>query len=311
MGMSPVTPRGKLLRIKRHDDVRHMNTEEIKQDARQKREREYHSFIGLFREYRDVLNPPLPADGSEFASTTVNQELANRIENLLCEVYASPYLRRFDIPALRAAFKGLETLLAATPGIPVSLDELGRKRRELCFMHRFAQIVKWQDYERSPPDQEALGNVRKRIARRCQELEELLLDQLEDPHLIRKLHKNDLTTLPELIKGLGRISEVFETIKPDLPYDRNRNPANSVIRLVLDDLAECCYRIYEACDYEVVRHLLKSCWLHSYAGIRKGELEEMISNALERKQTDYRERNIALDDVGTSPEISWMPVRSL
>lgn len=311
MGMSPAAPRGNLLRIKRHDGVRHMNTEDIKQEARQKREREYHSFLGLFRAYRDVLSPPLPADGSEFARTAIEQELVHRIEKLHRDVYASTYLWRFDIPALSTAFKGLETLLAATPGVPVSLDEVGRKRRELCFMHRFAQIVKWQDYERSPPDQEALSKARKRIARLCQGLEDLLLDQLEDQHLLRKLHKDDLTTLPELIKGLGRFGEVFETIKPDLPYDRNRNPANSVIRLVLDDVAECCYRIYEACDYEVVRHLLKSCWLQPYAGIRKGELEEMISNALERKQTDYRERNIALEEGRTPPEISWMPVRSL
>ena len=311
MGMSPAAPRGKLAKIKRHDDVRHMDTENLKQNARLKREREYHSFIGLFREYSDVLNPAPPADESEITGTSINQELALRIEKLHREVYASPYFRRFDRPALSTAFKGLETLLAATPGVPVSLDELGRKRRELCFMHRFAQIVKWQDYERSPPDQDALSKARKRTARLCQELEELLLDQLEDQHLLRKLHKDDLTTLPELIKALGRFGDVFETIKPDLPYDRNRNPANSVIRLVLDDLAECCYRIYEACNYEVVRHLLKSCWLHSYAGIRKGELEEMISNALERKQTDYHQRNIALDDGRTPPEIPWMPVRSL
>lgn len=311
MGMSPATPRGKLVRIKRHDDVRQMDTVNLKQNARLKREWDYHSFIRLFREYHDVLNPALPADEIEFNSVTINQELAHRIEKLHREVYASPYFRHFDRPALRTAFKGLEALLAATPGIPVSIDELGRKRRELCFMHRFAQIVKWKDYERSPPDPTALSEARKRIARRCQELEELLLDQLEDPSLIRKLHKKDLTSLPELIKGLGRFGDVFETVKTDLPYDRNRNPANSVIRLVLDDLAECCYRIYEACDYEVVRHLLKSCWLHSYAGIRKGELEEMISNALVRKQTDYHERNIALDDDRTPPEIPWMPVRSL
>lgn len=288
-----------------------MDTEDLKQDARLKRGREYHDFLGLFREYRDVLNPPMPADGSEFTSTTINQELAHRIEKLHREVYASPYFRRFDRPALSTAFKALETLLAATPGIPVSLDEMGRKRRELCFLHRFTQIVKWQDYERSPPDQEALGKARKRVSRLCHDLEELLLDQLEDQHLLRKLHKDDLTTLPVLIKNLGRFGEVFETIKPDLPYDRNRNPANSVIRLVLDDVAECCYRIYEACDYEVVRLLLKSCWLHSYAGIRKGELEEMIGNALERKQTDYRERNSEREDGRTPPEIAWMPVRSL
>ncbi|MEN3371898.1 hypothetical protein [Dechloromonas sp. ZS-1] len=310
MGMSLATPRGKLIATN-HDNARRMDTEDLKQDARLKREREYHSFLGLFREYRDVLNPPLPAEGSEFASIAINPEWSHRIEKLHREVYASPYFRRFDRPALSTAFKALETLLAATPGIPVSLDELGRKRRELCFMHRFAQIVKWQDYERSPPDQEALGKARKRVSRVCQELEELLLDQLEDQHLLRKLHKDDLATLPGLIKDLGRLGEVFETIKPDLPYDRNRNPANSVIRLVLDDVAECCYRIYEACDYEVVRQLLRSCWLHPYAGIRKGELEEMISNALERKQSDYRERNIALDDDRAPPEISWTPVRSL
>lgn len=288
-----------------------MDMEDHKPDARQKREREYHSFLGLFREYRDVLAPPPPAEGSDFTSTTINQERAHRIEKLHREVYASPYFRRFDRPALSTALKDLETLLATSPGIPVSLDELGRKRRELCFMHRFAHIVKWPDYERCPPDQEALGKARKRIARLCQELEGLLLDQLEDQHLLRKLHKNDLTALPDLIKDLGRFGEVFETIKLDLPYDRNRNPANSVIRLVLDDVAECCYRIYEACDYEVVRHLLKSCWLHSYAGIRKGELEEMISNALERKQTEYHQRNIEREDDRIPPEISWMPVRSL
>ena len=310
MGMSLATPRGKLIATN-HDNARRMDTEDLKQDARLKREREYHSFLGLFREYRDVLNPPLPAEGSEFASIAVNPEWAHRIEKLHREVYASPYFRRFDRPALSTALKGLETLLAASPGIPVSLDELGRKRRELCFMHRFAQIVKWQDYERSPPNQEALGKARKRIAHLCQEVEELLLDQLEDQQLLRKLHKDDLTTLPILIKDLGRFGQVFETIKPDLPYNRNRNPANSVIRLVLDDVAECCYRIYEACDYEVVRLLLKSCWLHSYAGIRKGELEEMISNALVRKQTSYRERNIEREDDRTPPEISWMPVRSL
>jgi len=288
-----------------------MDTEDLKQDSRLKREREYHSFLGLFRDYRDVLNPPSPASGSEFSSTTINQESVYRIEKLHGEVYTSPYFRRFERPALSAAFKKLEELLAATPGIPVSLDELGRKRREICFMHRFARIVKWKDYERSPPDQEVLGKARKRVSRLCQELEELLLDQLEDQHLLRKLHKDDLTTLPDLIKELGRFGDVFETIKPDLPYDRNRNPENSVIRLVMDDLAECCYRIYEACNYEVVRLLLKSCWLHPYAGIRKGELDEMISNALERKLTDYRERNIPLDDGRTPPEISWMPVRSL
>lgn len=310
MGMSLAMPRGKLIATN-HDNARRMDTEDLKQDARLKREREYHSFLGLFREYRDVLNPPLPAEGSELASTAINPEWAHRIEKLHREVYASPYFRRFDRPALSTALKALETLLAAAPGIPVSLDELGRKRRELCFMHRFAQIVKWQDYERSPPDQDALGKARKRVSRLCQELEELLLDQLEDQHLLRKLHKDDLATLPGLIKDLGRLGEVFETIKPELPYDRNRNPANSVIRLVLDDVAECCYRIYEACDYEVVRQLLRSCWLHPYAGIRKGELEEMISNALERKQTDYRERNIALDDGRAPPEISWMPARSL
>ena len=283
----------------------------MKEYARLKREREYCSFLGLFREYREVLNPPPPPEGSEFASIVIDPAWAHRIEKLHREVYASPYFRHFDRPALSAAFKALETLLAAAPGIPVSLDELGRKRRELCFMHRFAQIVKWRDYERSPPDPEAMGKARKRVSRLCQELEELLLGQLEDQPLLRKLHNDDLAMLPGLIMNLGRFGEIFETIKPVLPYDRNRNAANSVIRLVVDDLAECCYRIYEACDYEVVRYLLKSCWLNSYAYVRKGELEEMISNALERKLTEYHQRDIEREDDRIPPEISWMPVRSL
>ena len=138
-----------------------------------------------------------------------------------------------------------------------------------------------------------------------------MLDQLEDEHLLRKLHASDLTALPELIKHLGHFGEVFERIKPDLPYERNRTPDNSIMRLVLDDLAECCYRFYEACSYEVVRALLKSCWLHGYAGIRKGELEALISAALERKQTDYRARTVPRDDDRPAPAVAWMPVRSL
>ena len=71
MGMSLATPRGKLIATN-HNNARHMDTEDLKQDARLKREREYRSFLGLFREYRDVLNPPLPAEGGEVASIAVN-----------------------------------------------------------------------------------------------------------------------------------------------------------------------------------------------------------------------------------------------
>lgn len=289
-----------------------METEDLKLKTRRIREQEYRSFLGLYRGDNDIiLNPPLPPAGTVFNSVSENADLASRIDALYRDVYASAYLRHFDLPELRAAFKRLEALLAASPGVDVGLNDLGRQRRELRFLHRFAQIVKWKDYERSPPDQKALSSARKRIAEMCLTLEELMLDQLEDEHLLRKLHASDLTALPDLIKHLGRFGEVFESIKPDLPYERNRTPDNSIMRLVLDDLAECCYRFYEACSYEVVRALLKSCWLHGYAGIRKGELETLISAALERKQTDYRARTVPRDDDRPAPAVAWMPVRSL
>lgn len=289
-----------------------MDAEALKQKTRRTREQEYRSFLALYRGENDVvLNPPLPPAGTNFNNVPENVDLADRVEALYREVYASPYLRHFNLPELRATFKNLEALLVATPGVDVGLGDLGRKRRELRFLHRFAQIVKWKDYERSPPDQKALSSGRKRIAEMCLPLEDLLLDQLEDEHLLRKLHNSDLAALPELIKQLGRFGEVFQTVKPDLPYERNRTPENSVMRLVLDDLAECCYRVYEACSYEVVRMLLKSCWLHGYAGIRKGELEALINAALERKQTDYLARTAPREDDALAPEMVWMPVRSL
>ncbi|MBS0368629.1 MAG: hypothetical protein JSS57_05450 [Proteobacteria bacterium] len=288
-----------------------MELENLKLEDRQKREREYYDFMRLYRGYDDILDPSRSNETATVTSAQGLSEREGRIDDLDRAVFDSPYIRQFNRSALNAAFAKLETGLAASPGVPISLDALGQKRRRVCFLHRFAQIVRWQDYEHQPPKPKALGNARKRIARLCQELESLLLDQLNDEHLIRKLHNNDLAALPELIKGLDQFGDVFETVKPDYPVQRNRELDNTVLRLVLNDLAECCYQVYENCDYEVVRQLLKSCWLRHYASTRKGELEKMIELSRERKITSYYERTAERDEDRSTPEFPWTPVRSL
>lgn len=288
-----------------------MDMEDIKLKARQAREREYHDFLALYRDYRDILNPPQTPATADATSAELVPERERRINDLYRRVYASPYIRRFDRSALNAAFKQLEALLAASPGAPISLDELGQKFRQVCFLHRFALIIKWEHYERRPPNPEALGQARKRIALQCQKLEGLLIDQLEDEPLLRELHNADLTALLELIKDLDQIGKVFKTITPRLPYVRNRDADNSVMRLFLYDLAECCYRIYEACDHGAMLKLLQSCRLRAYTGVRKSELEALIENALNIKITDYLARIAERDDDVNTPEPPWMPVRSL
>jgi len=281
-------------------------TDDVKREERRKRERDFHALIGLFRESDGLLNPVPRTSDNDLAA-----DLKTQLSALHDAAYNSPYMRQLDRAAIRSVLRGMENSLATVRGESHNAGDMDVMRRELLFLNRFAHIVKWKDFERVPPDLKSLGRDRKKIAAMCLDLESLLLNQLEDPYLLRKLRNDDLDRLPGLITALGRFSEVFEEIKPEPPYDRDRVTANTVMRIVIDELAECCFRIYEVCDVELLRKLLRATWLRSYAGVRSGELTEMINTTLGRKQTEYFDRTEPLTTEATALSIPWMPARNL
>lgn len=285
--------------------------DDLKQEQRWKRERDFHTFIGLFRESDGLLNPPPRTSGGDISDSEVVADLKTRFAALHDAVYNSPYMRQLDRAAIRSVLRGMERSMATSRGESHNSSDMDVMRRELLFLNRFANIVKWKDFERTPLDLKSLGRDRKKIAAMCLDLESLLLNQLEDPYLLRKLRNDDMDSLPGLIAALGRFSEVFEEIKPDPPYDRNRVTTNTVMRIVIDDLAECCYRIYEVCDVELLRKLLRATWLSAYAGVRAGELTEMINGTLGRKQTEYLDRTELVTAEATTLSMPWMPARNL
>jgi hypothetical protein len=286
-------------------------TDDLKREERRKRERAFHAFIGLFRESGRLLNPPPgPAnEGGPDANVVAN--LKTRLTELHDAAYSSSYMRQFDPAAIRSVLRGMESSLGAARGESHNGSDMDVMRRELLFLYRFAQIVKWKDFERTPPDLQSLGRDRKKIAAMCLDLESLLLNQLEDTYLLRKIRNDDMDRLPGLITALGRFSEVFAEIKPEPPYDRNRVTTNTVMRIVIDDLVECCYRIYEVCDVALLRKLLRATWLRAYAGVRSGELTEMINGTLGRKQTEYFDRTEPVTTEATALSMPWMPARNL
>jgi len=287
------------------------------------RELAYLKFIALYRKYPALLNPPLPANGvitDIDQSSDKSSDMESRTRALYDAVYESEYIKSLSTSVpFKQLFRQLESLLANTPEPGILVDQqvsllkrtTGRMRRELRFLRRYADIVKYDGCEITIPNPAHEKKSRKRFARTSRVLNQRLDRLMSDQFLTDALGQYSLQECRMMLDKLLHMADVFEQITPIYPIARNKVDEISISKTLIHQLADCCFRIYEACDRDVIGLLILPAWLRTYVDAAPDDIDALIAEALVRKVINFDDRISEKPwevDIGPS---AWEPPTAL
>lgn len=283
--------------------------------ARQ-REQEYINFIAIYRAYPELMNPPLPVAGDIRLEDCDSGEWVRKLYDT---AYQSPYIKRLEGVRLSELFKRLECKLAEPSGggilvdsvLPESQRSIGRQRRELRFLRRFAGIIKYEGHEFSVPNPAQMRVARKRMANTCRALERRLEILMEDDFLIEGLGQHSLAECRRLYDTMWRMADLFDGVQPSYPFEREKITDSAIAKVLVHWLATCCFRTYGVCDPEIVLQLFSAPWLSKYLSHVPADVVNLIARAAQRNQANYH-RRIAEEPWGIEVGVDyWKPPTAL
>lgn len=262
--------------------------------ARQ-RELEYNSFIALYRAHPELMNPPLPPGGEIRREDCDAGEWVHELYDL---VYQSPYIKRLETIRLDQLFKALEGKLSEpTKGyellddyLPEGQRVIGRRRRELRFLRRYAGIIKYEGYEFSVPNPAKMRVARKRMANTCRVLERRMEILMEDEFLVEGLGQHSLAECRRLPDTMWRLADLFEEIQPAYPFEREKVPEGAIAKVLTHSFATCCFRTYGVCTPEIVLQMFSAPWLERFLSHLPADVPGLISRAEQRNWANYHRR---------------------
>lgn len=259
-----------------------------------KRAAEYREFISLYDPYPQLMNPPLPP-GGEIRLETADK--GDWVPDLHKAVYGSPYLRRLQSVNLPVLFANLEKLLAKPDGrilvdacLPPDAQAIGRRKRELRFLRRYAEIIRYDGAELPLPKPVETRKERARFARRCRLLEARLQQLMEDEFLTESLGRYSLLEARRLGPTLARLAAVIDDIKPYYPFERERDKERAAAKAFIHFFVSCCFRTYGCCSAAVIERMFYVPWLSIYAEATPDMLGPLINEAIKQEGVSYRHR---------------------
>ncbi len=221
---------------------------------------------------------------------------------------------------LREAIDALEKAYSAT-GIHVKLLSMPeperqafqaqkRLEREVRFIHRLAAILGPRELPLeilSPGDQK---RKRKEAAKHLRKSHSALQIVMRDEYFKESIAPaQKLGELRRMAKELLGVAQSIDDARPEYPSKRKRDEGAARARLLVNRLADACYRIYGHCDVKIIIHLTSYVWLGYIE--RHPDIKEAIGQALARKIDQFQRRVPNEDYEGADLLGDWSPAVTL
>lgn len=229
---------------------------------------------------------------------------ASELESFRAEFHKNDYVKgliRFGqlkcgIRALEAGYHREIIHVRAVPP-PPDLQALQNQKcneREVRFIHRLATLLGPWDAskpelpikEHSPPQgQTAREAATKALNKAHTALKAVLRDEFFRESLA-PLCRHD--TLRKMQDDLPKAAKWIEEAAPAYPYQRRRQDNRADTRVLVNRLADTCYRIYGDCNEMIIEYLT------SYDGLgfvaEHEDIRGIIQEALDRKKNQFQRR---------------------
>jgi hypothetical protein len=225
----------------------------------------------------------------------------------------------FEFGGLRKAIEALEgefakvmipTVLAMPGAEREALQAQKRQERETRFIHRVAKIVGSHDRSWVVFTPARQKRHRADAAKHLRAAQKSLAPLLRDDHFKESLTSvSDFDALRRLSEGLRPAAQWIEEARPLYPAERDREPSNTRARVVIDRLADACFRIYGHCDPKIIEHLTEYDWMEHVAELPRHQ--DVIQRALERKIDAFGRRLPREDNPSPSLRGEWVPATTL
>ncbi len=223
-----------------------------------------------------------------------------QIETSYAEVMKHPYVKTVKkgaayvdkaLLSLEEGFRKSLTVELDPQGVEVSQRPVNQMARELFFWVHYAQLIGHRSRltnTLSPTDQK---KDRGKIAGQCHRLSIAISRQLNDHYFVRGLvEPGSLQMLERVVMDLKRAAKEFDIARPSYPFLKvSGYPA---ARMLIDQLAETCFRCYLNCTAQTLRSLLNVPWIkHDFINdLDDKALGDLIDISLSKKISDYQRR---------------------
>lgn len=248
---------------------------------------EFNALSKLCEDYRDIFSMDASA-------------AFNRLEPFYEELVQTPYVQGLLMSGqLEQAIGKLESEYAKiihkcvldqsrSPEEVSLLKEHKRLERRVRFIHRLAKVIGPSDRPFAFVKPSEQKKLRKQVVKSLDQAKGKLNLLLKDEFFQESLLAEHHDILKRLNRDIEKAMKFVAEVEPDYPIERVRDQKNACAKILINRLADVCYRIYGYCDETVINHLTNYPWLDCVTEI--ADIDDLIDQALSRKNHLFKRR---------------------
>jgi hypothetical protein len=256
---------------------------------------EFYALSKLCEDNRGIFSMDASAAFDRLESFSKKFEQTPYVEGLL--MWGKPEQANDKSGRLEQAIGKLESECAQITRVPDpsrSPEEIERLKAHKClerrvrFIHRLAKVIGPSDRPfiiLKPGEQNKLQKkVAKSLGQVQKDLRLLLKDEFFQDSLLFGQHR----ILKRLNRDIENAVKFVAEAKPVYPIERISHEKSARAKVLINRLADVCFRIYGNCDETIINHLTSYPWLDCVAEI--ADIDALIEQALMRKIHWFKRR---------------------
>lgn len=188
------------------------------------------------------------------------------------------------------------------------LQATKKLERELRFVHRLACLIRYADFKLPIPKP---GDQKKQRAEAADALDDalkMLQPVIKDEFFLEAAgHEDELKVLFEVRQNLPKLSAFLRQTQPNYLVQKVSPDKQDLAcaKLLVNRLADSCFRFYAYCDAQVLRELLSYPWLDYTSDLPNQA--ELIDDALARQKDQYGRPLPLEDNLTVELDGAWIP----
>lgn len=189
-----------------------------------------------------------------------------------------------------------------------ALQTTKKMERELRFVHRLASLIRYVDFKLPIPKP---GDQKKQRAEAADALDDAfkkLQPVIKDEFFLEAAgHEDELTVLFEVRQKLPTLSALLRQTQPNYLVQKVSPDKVYLARakLLVNRLADSCFRFYAYCDEQVLHELLSYPWLDFTSDLP--DHAGLIDDALSRHKDQYGRPLPQEDNFTVELDGAWIP----
>ena len=182
--------------------------------------------------------------------------------------------------------------------------------RRIRFIHRVAAVLGPCDRPPALYLRKSEEQRRQNAAKALKKAHDQFARAMEDEYLKEYLQgENLLAQALDLRRNMLSASTWLKRADPLYPYERIIDEDGARAKILVNRLADACYRLYAICDVETLQFLVSYSWLRFVEDTV--EIDEIRRQALERKMGRYNRYEPNEDYIGAGLTGEWLPAKTL